>query len=192
MDSILERLQLKRLRLNWCLLINSPDYNWMADQKVYYTYQKFKKLTEERRWLTKLYVLMDSREWESCGKGILKFYQVQNQQLLEVRRKELLNKTLSNLYLIVDSVDVQDNTSFELQNASKYKSILKTLDQNQPEIICFYNFAYAQEFSREDKILRWKHFQRDQGAQQIAVSFNDEVALFRAYEILCEFKGIPY
>lgn len=31
----------------------------MADENIYYTYQKFKKLTEERRWLTKLYVLAD-------------------------------------------------------------------------------------------------------------------------------------
>ena len=50
----------------------------MADQKTYYTYSKFKKLTEERRWFTKFYVHMNGRDWESCGKGILKIYQIDN------------------------------------------------------------------------------------------------------------------
>ena len=44
----------------------------MSD-KIYYTYTKLKKLTEERRWYTKIYVHASEDEWISGGKGILKF-----------------------------------------------------------------------------------------------------------------------
>ena len=44
----------------------------MQEDKIYYTYNIFKGMTEERRWFVKLFVHLD-KDWESCGKGILRF-----------------------------------------------------------------------------------------------------------------------
>lgn len=34
-------------------------------------------MTEERRWFVKLFVHLE-KDWESCGKGILRFIQINN------------------------------------------------------------------------------------------------------------------
>ena len=40
----------------------------------------------------------------------------------------------------------------------------------------------ARDFELEsDKIIKWKHIYPNQETQQIALSFNDEVALFNAW-----------
>lgn len=69
---------------------------------------------------------MEQNDWESCGKGFLKFYQLENQRLNEVKTVDQLNKNLTNLFLIVDSQEIKDNSSEDLSSALKYKSILKS------------------------------------------------------------------
>ena len=162
------------------------------DRKVYYTYRMFKKLTEERRWFTKLFVLLSKEEWESCGKGILKFYQVDKDRLIDIKKKEDIDKKIDNLYLIIDTIEVKDNPETDLLTAQKHQNILKTREFDQNEVICFYNLRYGHNFSKDrEKVIRWCHLYPDNENQQIALSFNDEVALFHAWKIFCEFKKIP-
>lgn len=162
------------------------------DRKVYYTYRMFKKLTEERRWFTKLFVLLSKEEWESCGKGILKFYQVDKDRLIDIKKKEDIDKKIDNLYLIIDTIEVKDNPEQDLWTAQKHQNILKTREFDQNEVICFYNLRYGHNFSKDrEKVIRWCHLYPDNENQQIALSFNDEVALFHAWKIFCEFKKIP-
>ena len=82
----------------------------MEDQKVYYSYLTFKKLTEERRWFTKLFLLIEEQEWESCGKGILKFYQIRNNNLNDIKKPEDIDPEIDNLFLIIDTQEVKDNS----------------------------------------------------------------------------------
>ncbi len=163
----------------------------MEEQKVYYTYSKFKKLTEERRWFTKLFVFFSKDDWESCGKGILKFYQIENNRLIDIKKKEDLNLNLQNLFLIIDTLEVKDNNPEDLERANNYQSILKTQDFTQKEVICFYNIKYAHNFYMDnEKIIRWCHLYPSNDQQQIALSFNDKVALYHTWEIFCKFKQL--
>ena len=98
----------------------------MAEGKTYYTYQKFKQLTEERRWLTKIYAQEGQGEWESCGKGILKFFQLEEGRLVEVKHKKQLSPLPKNFFLVVDGFEVRDNTPEELNNCLRFSNVLKS------------------------------------------------------------------
>ena len=111
---------------------------------------------------------------------------------MEVKKAEQLNSALSNLYLIVDTYEVKDNLPEDLQRALRYAPVLKTQEREQDDLIAFYNFSYAQDLQLDQKIVRWKHLHQNNEGQQLALSFNDEVALFKAFEIMCAFKGIEY
>ena len=41
-------------------------------------------MTEERRWFVKLFVHLD-KDWESCGKGILRFIQVKDNKNMNIQ-----------------------------------------------------------------------------------------------------------
>ena len=92
----------------------------------------------------KVYVCLESGEWESCGKGILRFYQFSNnQQLKEVRKKTEVNTELQNLFAMVESMIDSPNSHSEVRNCKKFSSVLKFRNLNSENSICFYNMKLA-------------------------------------------------
>lgn len=120
-------------------------------------YKWFKNITEQRRWLVKVYVCLESGEWESCGKGILKFYQFSNsQELKEILKKTEVNTDLQNLFAMVEPMQDSSNSHTEIRNCRKFSSVLKFRNLNSENSICFYNMklAYNLELEYLSRLIR--------------------------------------
>lgn len=132
----------------------------MASEEVnnhFLNYTLFKKIADQRRWMVKVYVCFESGEWESCGKGILKFYQFINKEKLEeIHKRSEVDTSLDNLFILVEDNEDTQNEAAELRNSQKYGSILKFRNTQNDGTICFYNMsnAYNLELEAQSKLKR--------------------------------------
>lgn len=111
-----------------------------------YSYSKFKELADDRMSLVKIFV-RKGEHWEPSGKGTIKYYQLQeNTVLKEVKSIRELSTSIDNLYILIDSSEVDDMTEEEKLNMRSFSRIIKMREFRVSSIVAFYDIKFGVEF----------------------------------------------